>query len=590
MANKLELTWYGKENNIEVEPRLLLEDKSLSNCTLDKNTENMLIHGDNLLALKALEKAGYTGKIKCIYIDPPYNTGAAFEHYDDNLEHSIWLDLMRKRLMILRELLCKEGTIWIQIDDEEQAYLKVLCDEVFGRQNFVNMISVNMKNIAGASGGGEDKRLKKNCEYILVYARDYASLPLFNGPYVYTEMSELIQQYINDGRSWKYTSVLLNPGEKEYIGSTVDGAGNEIKVFRRNGVQTMSINQVAKKEGLSQKDAYKKYGINVFRTTNAQTSIRTRIREYRKENDIQDQYLSIEYIPRTGKNRGNVYEQFYKDDACNLFVWLRDTSEIIDDELYKKDLQGTYWDMNAWMKNLTKEGSVEFANGKKPEQLIRQILEMTTKPKDLILDSFLGSGTTAAVATKMGRKWIGVEMGKHAYTHCKVRLDRIIYGKDAGGITKSMNWKGGGGYRFYELAPSLILEDDFGEMVINKEYNADMLAAAVALHEGFTYAPDKEKFWKQAKANESSYLFTTTRCITQQFLESIHSTMDEGEFLIIACKSFVSGVDRLYSNISVKKIPQMLLENCEFGKDNYALNIVHPPVYKDDEEEVEEDE
>lgn len=128
MANKLELTWYGKENNIEVEPRLLLEDKSLSNCTLDKNTENMLIHGDNLLALKALEKAGYTGKIKCIYIDPPYNTGAAFEHYDDNLEHSIWLDLMRKRLMILRELLCKEGTIWIQIDDEEQAYLKVLCD------------------------------------------------------------------------------------------------------------------------------------------------------------------------------------------------------------------------------------------------------------------------------------------------------------------------------------------------------------------------------------------------------------------------------------------------------------------------------
>ena len=588
MANKLELTWYGKENRIEVEPRLLLENKELSNCALDENTENMLIHGDNLLALKALEKAGYVGKIKCIYIDPPYNTGAAFEHYDDNLEHSIWLGLMRKRLILLRELLCEKGTIWIQIDDEEQAYLKVLCDEVFGRKNFVNMISVNMKNIAGASGGGEDKRLKKNCEYILIYARNYSLLPIFNGPYVYTEMSELIQKYINDGKSWKYTSVLINPGEKEYIGSTVDGAGSEIKIFRRVGIETMSINQIAKKEGISTKEAYKKYGINVFRTTNAQTSIRTRIAEYRKKNNIHDQYLSIEYVPRTGKNRGTVYEQFYKDDGCNLLVWLKDTSEIIDGELYKKDLQGTYWDMNAWMKNLTKEGSVEFSNGKKPEQLIRQILEMTTSSNDWILDSFLGSGTTAAVATKMGRKWIGVELGNHAYTHCKVRLDRIINGKDAGGITKSVNWQGGGGYRFYELAPSLILEDAFGEMVINKEYNADMLAAAVALHEGFVYAPDKEKFWKQAKANENSYLLTTTRCVTKEFLDSIRSTMDEGEFLIIACKSFISGVDKLYSNISVKKIPQMLLNNCEFGKEDYNLNIVHPPVY--DDCEVEEDE
>ena len=588
MANKLELTWYGKENRIEVEPRLLLENKELSNCALDENTENMLIHGDNLLALKALEKAGYAGKIKCIYIDPPYNTGAAFEHYDDNLEHSIWLGLMRKRLILLRELLCEKGTIWIQIDDEEQAYLKVLCDEVFGRKNFVNMISVNMKNIAGASGGGEDKRLKKNCEYILIYARNYSLLPIFNGPYVYTEMSELIQKYINDGKSWKYTSVLINPGEKEYIGSTVDGAGSEIKIFRRVGIETMSINQIAKKEGISTKEAYKKYGINVFRTTNAQTSIRTRIAEYRKKNNIHDQYLSIEYVPRTGKNRGTVYEQFYKDDGCNLLVWLKDTSEIIDGELYKKDLQGTYWDMNAWMKNLTKEGSVEFSNGKKPEQLIRQILEMTTSSNDWILDSFLGSGTTAAVATKMGRKWIGVELGNHAYTHCKVRLDRIINGKDAGGITKSVNWQGGGGYRFYELAPSLILEDAFGEMVINKEYNADMLAAAVALHEGFVYAPDKEKFWKQAKANENSYLLTTTRCVTKEFLDSIRSTMDEGEFLIIACKSFISGVDKLYSNISVKKIPQMLLNNCEFGKEDYNLNIVHPPVY--DDCEVEEDE
>ena len=289
---KLELTWVGKYDDKVIEPRILMEDREKSYG--DPRSENMLIHGDNLVALQALQQDFY-GSIKCIYIDPPYNTGSAFEHYDDNLEHSIWLNLMRKRLVLLRELLSEEGTIWIQIDDEEQAYLKVLCDEVFGRGNFVNMISVNMKNIAGASGGGEDKRLKKNCEYILIYAKDYTLLPLFNGPYVYTEMSELIQQYLDEGKSWKYTSVLVNPGKKEYIGSTVDGVGNEIKVYRRVGVQTMSVNQLAKKEGLTTKDAYRKHGINVFRTTNAQTSIRTRIIDYRRENDIHDQYLSIEY-------------------------------------------------------------------------------------------------------------------------------------------------------------------------------------------------------------------------------------------------------------------------------------------------------
>lgn len=239
---KLELTWVGKYEEEKLEPRILIEDKSKSYG--DSNTENMLIHGDNLLALKALENK-YTGMIKCIYIDPPYNTGVAFEHYDDNLEHSIWLGIMKKRLEILRNLLAEDGTIWIQIDDEEQAYLKVLCDEIFGRNNFVNMISVNMKNVAGVSGGGEDKRLKKNCEYILVYAKDYSLLPLFNGPYIYTEISELVNQYQNEGKSWKYTTVLVNPGDKEYLGSTVDGDGNEIKVYLRKNPEMMSIKQIA---------------------------------------------------------------------------------------------------------------------------------------------------------------------------------------------------------------------------------------------------------------------------------------------------------------------------------------------------------
>lgn len=255
-----------------------------------------------------------------VFIDPPYNTGSAFKHYDDNLEHSIWLSLMRKRLILLRELLSEEGTIWIQIDDEEQAYLKVLCDEVFGRGNFVNMVSVNMKNIAGVSGGGEDKRLKKNCEYILIYAKDYSLLPLFSGPYVYTEISDLVQQYAEEGKSWKYISVLVEPGEKEYYGSTVDGDGNEIKVYLRKNPVMMSIKQIATRDGITEKEAYQKYGISIFQTTNAQSSIRTRVMEYRAEKGISEDLISIEYIPRTGKNRGTVYEQFYKGDKCRLFV------------------------------------------------------------------------------------------------------------------------------------------------------------------------------------------------------------------------------------------------------------------------------
>ena len=581
---KLKLTWIGKDEQPQVEPRILLHDPSKDYG--DPNSHNMLIHGDNLLALKALEQQ-FAGQVKCIYIDPPYNTGAAFEHYDDNLEHSTWLSLMRARLIILRNLLSVDGSIWIQIDDEEQAYLKVLCDEIFGRNNFINMISVNMKNVAGASGGGEDKRLKKNCEYILAYARDYSLLPLFNGPYQYTEMSDLIQQYLDEGKSWKYTTVLVNPGEKEYIGSTVDGDGNEIKVYARKGVETLSIKQIAKKDGISEKEAYKKYGVNVFRTTNAQTSIRTRIIDFRKENNITEKYLSIEYIPRTGKNRGQIYEQFYKDDNCNLFVWLRDTSEVIDGELYKKDLQGTYWDMNPWMKNVAREGNVTFPEGKKPEQLIRQIIEMTTEPGELVLDSFLGSGTTAATATKLERPWICIELGDHAYTHCIPRLKGVIDGNDSGGISKDIGWTGGGGYKFYELAPTLMQKDKYGNLVFSEKYNPTMLAAAVAKINGFSYAPEPDTYWKQGKSQDNSYIYVTTQYLTAKMLDELASEMDAFDSLLICAPAFDTGLNKRYDNITVKKIPQSVLDKCEYGVDNYNLNIIDVPEFDGEEWEDE---
>ena len=438
--NKLELTWIGKEDELlAVEPRLLIHDPLHSLGEVETGIlpngkpwpGNMLIHGDNLLALRALEES-FTGAVKCIYIDPPYNVDAMNVHYDDFVEHSIWLSRIKPRLEILRRLLTDDGVIFIQISDEEQAYLKVLCDEIFGRPNFVNMVSVNMKNIAGASGGGEDKRLKKNCEYILIYAKNYNAFSSFNNVYDYVDMYEEVIRYRKQKKNWHYNSVIVNPGEKIYMGSTTDGDGNEIKVFTRPNAIIKSIRQIMLDENISEKEVFYKYIERIFEAKDAQSSIRSRIINFRKTYSIEDDVLSIEYIPKTGKNKGKLYEQFYKGDKCRLFAWLKDIGEMRNGILYKKILQGTYWDMTPSINNLTKEGSVEFPQGKKPEKLIARIISMITEQGDLVLDSFLGSGTTAAAAQKMNRRWIGIEMGNHAFTHCVPRLERVIKGEDNG--------------------------------------------------------------------------------------------------------------------------------------------------------------
>ena len=580
---RLELTWIGKDEQPQVEPRILLHDPSKDYG--DPNARNMLIHGDNLLALKALEQQ-FAGQVKCIYIDPPYNTGSAFEHYDDNLEHSIWLKLMRARLVILRNLLSPDGSIFAQIDDEEHAYLKVLMDEVFGRGNYISTVSVLMKNIAGASGGGEDKRLKKNIEYILIYARDYNTFKPFTPTYAYSPIARLVEQYKEDGKSWKYTSVLINPGEKEYVASTVDGDGNEIKIFRRINFKSLSVAQFAKQENITVSDVYNHHFDKVYRTTMPQSSIRPRVMDRMNELGLHYDTISIEYVPKTGRNKGQVYEQFYTGEKYNLFAWLSDVVDVVDGVACKKDLQGTYWDFVGETKNLTKEGGVHFPNGKKAERLIERVLTLATEPGDLVLDSFLGSGTTAATAHKMGRRWIGIEMGDHAYTHCKVRLDKVIDGEDTGGITKDFNWQGGGGYKFYELAPTLIVKDRYGNPVFSEQYNPTMLAAAVAKINGFVYAPNQEVYWKQGYSQDNSFIYVTTQYLTAKMLDEIAADIDAFENLLICAPAFDSGLSKRYDNINVHKIPLSVLQKCEFGVDNYNLNIIDPPEF--DEEEWED--
>lgn len=469
--------------------------------------------------------------------------------------------MMHPRLQLLRNLLSDDGSIWIQIDDEEQAYLKVMCDEIFGRANFVNMISVNMKNIAGASGGGEDRRLKKNCEYILIYAKNYDLLDTFRAAYDYEEISELVERYKEEGISWKYTSVFLDEGEKRYIASTVDGDGNEIKIFEHTNYVLKSIGAVAKDEGITEKDVYYRYAGRIIRTTMPQSSIRPRVMKRLQEMGYSNDLISIEYVPKTGKNKGTVYTQYYKGDKYNLFAWLSDVLEERDGVYYKKTMQGTYWDYTAGTKNLTKEGKVEFPNGKKPEALISRIFSMTTIEGDYVLDSFLGSGTTAAVAQKMNRKWIGIEMGEHAYSHCKVRLDRVIDGEDTGGITKDEKWQGGGGYHFYELAPSLLVKNDKLPIYqINPSYTFEMLCEAICKIEGFRYKP-QDVF--HGHSSEKRFIHITTEFINAGYIKSLSAHLAEGQSLLIYGTKIQSDMV-LPDNIEVKKIPKDLLEKCDF--------------------------
>lgn len=561
MANKLELTWYGKDEPIRVEPRLLIEDTALSNIAADPDTQNMLIHGDNLLALKALESK-FAGQVKCIYIDPPFNTGQAFENYDDNLEMSIWLDLMRSRLQIIHTLLKDDGTLFVHIDDQNLPYLTLLLDEIFGKQNRLYLITFKQ----GAATG--HKAINPGCvtttNFILIYSK---SKEHWHPNRLYTNRGSRDKRYgnfitnINDPfPSWNLITLTEAFAEERKLSI------KEARAFIKSYPEQMDQFVLEHCESVIQL-------VNPdYNSVGAET--RAMIDESRnKPNEILRQVR-------------DVYSDIYLLNGKRI-IFYRDKLKKVDGEYVPGEPLTTLWD-DLLSNNLHNEGGVNFPKGKKPEALIKRCIELSSDLGDIVLDSFLGSGTTAAVAHKMKRRWIGIEMGKQAYTHCKPRIDDAIANNDASGITKSVDWQGGGGYHFYEVAPTLINKDAFDEYVINEDYDANMLAAAVALHEGFHYQPDGDLFWKQSVGNENSYLFVTTRHLNSPYLDSIKDTMEEGEYLIIACRSFDSGLDKVYDNITVKKIPQMLLERCEFGKSDYNLNIVHPPVYDDCDEEEED--
>ncbi len=528
--NKLELTWIGKEDEpLAVEPRLLIYAPEHSFGEVETGTlpngkpwlGNMLIHGDNLLALRALEQ-DFTGQVKCIYIDPPYNTGSAFEHYDDNLEHSIWLSLMRERLVILHKLLSEDGSIWISLDDEEQAYCKVLCDEIFGRNNFVANVIWQKKH----TRANDARWFSDNHDFVIVYAKEK--------------------------QNWK-PNLLPRPTDESKGYTNVDNDPRGVWASGPCHVKTPNPKDI--------------YPITTPSGRVVMPPIGTswRFSESRMTELIADNRIYF------GPNGNNVprYKRFLTDvkgGFVPLTIWLRE--EVGDNQEAKAEVKGYNPD--------------DVFATPKPERLLERVLTLGSNPGDIVLDSFLGSGTTAAVAHKMGRRWIGVELGDHAYTHCALRMKKVIEGEQ-GGISKVQNWKGGGGFKFYELAPSLLNRDKYGNFVINKEYNADMLAAAMAKHQGFTYSPDAEIYWKQGHSSEHDFIFTTTQLITAEMLETIHDQLGKDESLLICCTKFQPECRNKFSNITIKKIPKVLLDTCEFDHDDYSLNIVSVPDIDDEE-------
>ncbi|WP_349507898.1 site-specific DNA-methyltransferase [Agrobacterium pusense] len=586
---KLELTWTGKEKRTRLEPRILLEDETLSyqvatgkligqgdflNEEVVGNVpptfNNRLVHGDNLLAIKALEHE-FSGKFRCIYVDPPYNTGQAMPDYDDGVEHSLWLSLMRERFEGLRTLLRNDGVFLCQLNDEEMAYAKILLDEVFGRSNFLNHVSVRMKQTAGASGGGEDKRLKKNTEHILIYAKDKIGtdgFTKFNDVFEEEDLFEVIEEMRAEGKSWKYTRVLVELGKRTFFTRTEDGSGEPIDVYIHNQVIIKPITTLAAEEGITERECYVKYFDRVFRDTNAQSSIRTRVMEVASG---QGDFFSIDYVPRSGRRKGQKTTLYYKGVNCDLIAWLSDVAVKKKNRIVKLEKAGTYWE-GFPLNNLTKEGGVLFPKGKKPEALLQRVLELCTDPGDWVLDTFAGSGTTGAVAHKMRRQWVMVELGPHCHTHIVPRLKRVIDGQDTAGITKAVGWTGGGGFRFMRLAPSLLKRDKWNNWVINPDYNAEMLTEAMCRHMGFTYAPNAAHFWMHGHSTETDFLYVTTGSLSHDQLRTISDDVGPERSLIICCKAFMADAGA-FPNLTLKKIPKSILGKCEWDHDDYSFSI-----------------
>lgn len=522
MKKRLELTWIGKENRPTLEPRILIEEPTKSYHAKHRVTgqdifENRLIFGDNLLALKALESE-FAGKVKCVFIDPPYNTGSAFKHYDDGIEHSLWLSLIRDRLEILRKLLSETGSIWITLDDNEAHYMKILCDEVFGRSNFVANV-IWQKNFAPKSSA---RHLSASHDHLLVFAK---SIDLW-------QRNLLPRGETQDAR-------YKNPDNDPRGPWTSDNL--TARNFYSRGSYSVT-SPSGKSWAGPPKGTYWRFSPEKFKALNQDNRI---------------------WWGEDGNNMPRL-KRFLSDVQEGVVpqtIWLQ--SEVGNTQEAKKEIL-----------QYEREGE-EIFQTVKPERLLQRIISIATNHNDLVLDSFAGSGTTGAVAQKMGRRWIMVELGEQIHTHIVPRLKNVIDGTDDGGITEDVGWKGGGGFRYYRLAPSLLEKDKWGNWVINKEFNAAMLAEALCKLEGFTYAPSDSVYWMHGHSTERDFIYVTTANLGHEQLQQLSDEVGTERSLLVLCTAF-RGKDE-YPNVTVKKIPRAVLSRCEWGHDDYSLQVENLP-------------
>lgn len=524
---KLELTWIGKDQRPRLEPRILIEDPQRSYHAAARRRggsdqfDNRLIFGDNLLALKALEQE-FAGKVKCVFIDPPYNTGSAFEHYDDGVEHSLWLTLIRDRIQIIHALLCQSGSLWITIDDNECHYLKVLCDEIFGRANFVT--SIAWEKDEGRRG---DTHISVAHDHVLVFARDLD---------VWRKTRNLLP------RTEAHDARYKNP-DNDHRGPWLQGDNGTAKSGSEK--QRFIVTLPSGRSVTPPVGNYWRFSRETLDVARAEGRV-----WFGRSGD------SLPIIKR--------YLSTVQDGLVPRTWW--PAEDVGSNQEAKRD----------HLRKLLPD--IEPFATPKPERLLRHVIHIATNPGDLVLDSFAGSGTTGAVAHKMGRRWIMIELGEHCHTHIIPRMKKVVDGEDPGGITDAVGWKGGGGFRYYRLAPSLLEKDRFGNWIISKQYNAAMLAEAICKLEGFTYAPSATDYWQHGRSTERDFIYVTTQTLGREELGRLSDEVGTHRSLLVMCGAFrVKNPDE-FPNLTLKKIPKAVMQKCEWGKDDYSLAIRDLPV------------
>lgn len=480
----------GQVTDEELMPREL----ELIETVGDPDSENMLVWGENLIALRSLERE-FAGKIKVIYIDPPFNTGQDFQNYEDGLEHSIWLSMMKPRIELLHRFLCNDGSLWISIDDDEGHYLKALCDEIFGRKNFVANVIWEKKY----SPQNDAKWLSDSHDHILVYAKNkeiWRPNPLSRTD----AMDARYKNPDNDPRGlWKSGDLSV----KTYTEST------------DYPIKTPSGRIVHPPE------------------SRCWVVTKTRFQELVEDGRI--------WFGKSGNNVPSIkrFLSEVQEGTVSKTIWYR--TEVGDNQEAKKEVKFF--------------NSDNVFTTPKPERLIQRILMLGSREGDRVLDAFLGSGSTTAVSHKMNRKWIGIELGEHCHTHCLPRMKKVVEGSDQGGISKEVNWKGGGGFKFYKLGDPVILSHkDYPSIkIINPKYHNTGLIKVICNLEGFKYKK-ADKIFHGVNKLGNKYAHITEQYLSQAYVDLLKSKLADNEELIVYCFNYDEKI-ALPLNILIRKLP-----------------------------------